>query len=571
MKCPTLVRIAVLFAVAGIIPSLRAQDVTVGDAVWAAGDAAPDVLPVPKSRLRPDYPDELRKTDEIGYVIIDRFLDATGKSLSLNATGTHVPFQRAVEEAFQNWGSQPALRDGKPVNAEVWIPVIFNPKSAAAKGADATPRLLAVTSVITPVRAVRAGLPPVVRMRVSLDAAGAITKAVPEAEVPPRAEAAIQEALKNWRFAPARKNGQPVAAETVVSVLCKLALRAVQAKVVPAKPIRQAAPVYPFAMRRFGIRGQVLLQFTVDTAGKVQNAVVVESDNPAFDEPALTALRKWKFEPGTRDGKPADLVQRVPIIFQLDGGGGGESAFGLTNRGDQSKLPPQLRYDTPPKIRGVQIPVYPYAQRRDEVRGKAKVTVAINQQGRVGAVKVLSADQPEFGLALTAALEGFTFDPALKDGKPVAHLVNFEQTFSSGELPDEEADRLIALEKKHPEKIVGASGLDTPLKPLSRRAPRLPTGVAEGVTGGRAVIECLIDEEGRVRLPRIAEASEPAFGYAAVQAVATWWFEPPKAGGKPVVVRVRLPFEFNVKSPKPAETAKPAEAPAPAGAAAPSG
>jgi outer membrane biosynthesis protein TonB len=40
-------------------------------------------------------------------------------------------------------------------------------------------------------------------------------------------------------------------------------------------------------------------------------------------------------------------------------------------------------------------------------------------------------------------------------------------------------------------------------------------------------------------------ASEPAFGYAAIQAVAFWRFEPPLAKGKPVVVRARVPFNFN--------------------------
>lgn len=563
MKYRALVRFVLLFTAAGIFPWLHAQDVTVGDAVWAAQEAAPDVMPASKSRLRPDYPDELRKTDEVGYVIIYRYLDATGKGLSMSAQGTHLPFQRSVEEAFQGWDMRPATRGGQNVNAEVWIPVIFNPKSAATKGAEATPRLLAVTPVITPSRPLRGSASPVVRMRVSLDVAGAITQAVPENDVNARPLAAIQDALKNWRFAPARQNGQPVAADTVVSVLCQSAPRPDQAKTIPAKPISQERPEYPVAMRRFGLRGQVLIDFTVDTSGKVQNAVIFQSDNPAFDEPALKALREWKFQPATRDGKPVEVKQRVPIIFQLDGGG--ETLFTINDRADQSKLPPQLRYDTPPKIRGVLVPVYPYEQRRDGVRGKVKATVLINQQGRVAAVKVVSADRPEFGLAFAAALEGFTFDPALKEGRPVPNLVTFEQTFSDFELPDDEADRLATLEKKHPERIAGAKSLDAPLKPLSRRAPHFPTGVSDGVTAGTAAIECLIDEEGRVRLPRIVTATAPAFGYAAAQAVATWWFEPPLAAGKPAVVRVQIPFNFEIKPVKPAANANPAEAPATAG------
>ncbi len=405
-------------------------------------------------------------------------------------------------------------------------------------------------------RPVRNSTSPVVHVRLGLDAAGAITKATPEGEVAPRAWRAIEDALKKWRFAPARQNGQPVAADVVVSVLCQSPPQPAQAKVVPAKPIKQTSPEYPVAMRRFGLRGQVQIDFTVDTSGNVQNPVIFQSDNPAFDEPAITALREWKFEPGTRDGAPTALRQRQTIIFQLnETADGGNSAFTFSSGGDQSKLPPELHYDTPPKIRGVLVPVYPYAQERDGVRGRAKATMLINLQGRVAGVKVQSADQPEFGLALAAALEGFTFDPALKDGRPVMFLANFDQGFNTRELPDDGADRLISLEKKHPEKILSANALDAPLKPLSRRSPLFPTGVANNVLAGEAMIECLIDEDGRVRVPRVVSATEPAFGYAAVQASAAWWFEPPKAGGKAVVVRVRLPFAFNLKPAKPAGTA----------------
>jgi TonB family protein len=63
------------------------------------------------------------------------------------------------------------------------------------------------------------------------------------------------------------------------------------------------------------------------------------------------------------------------------------------------------------------------------------------------------------------------------------------------------------------------------------------------------MIEVLVDEEGRARLPRVVSATDPAFGYAAVQAVSTWWFEPPRAAGKTVVARAQIPFRFGPKAP----------------------
>lgn len=551
-------RVALLLILLAGLAALRAaaQDVTVGDPVWFQSDPPPNELPKPKSRLRPDYPDEMRKSAEVGYVILTLFIDTSGKRLSANPIGTHIPLQRAVEAVLPDWNLKPGMRDGKPVNSRVWVPVVFNPKSAALKGADATPRLLAVAPVITTQRPTPAGLPPTVRMKLSLDATGAITQAVPEGTVKPETLDAIDAGLKNWRFAPARQNGQPVAADLVVSVLCQPPIKAAATDHVPPKVISRKVPEYPVAMRRYGMRGQVTLSFEVDPKGKVQNVVIFSSDNPSFDEPAIKALREWTFQPATRDGQPVTEKMRVPIIFQLNGAlDGGESAFQVSQHADQSKLPPEMRFDTMPKFRGVLIPVYPYELRRDRIHGKAKVAALINQQGRVVAVKVLDADRPEFGLALATAMEGFTFDPALKDGRPVQHLLSFEQDFSPSDLPDDAGDDLLSLEKKHPDRIFLNGALDATLKPLSQASPAFPKSLLGKTDKGEAMIEILVDEEGRVRLPRVVSASDPAFGYSAVQAVSAWWFEPPKAAGKTVVARAQIPFKFESKSPASAQPA----------------
>jgi len=529
-----------------LMARLAAQDVTVGDPIWFRPDPAPDKMPAARGRVRVPYPNEMRKTDEIGYVIIDRYLDAKGQTSSLRAEGTHVPFQRAVEGAFSGTRMRAARRDREPIDARIWLSVIFNPKSASTKGADATPRLFAVTPVFARESPSRAGMPPVVHMRLSLDAAGAITLAVPETAPSVTILTAIQKALVDWRFAPARRNGEPVAAEVVVPVLCLAQMPAESSSLVPARVISRKAPVYPPALVRFGLEGRVLVQFDIDTSGRVQNPVITESDNPAFEEPAITALRECKFLPATVQGVPISSRMLQSLKFEFEGREG-TSWFTIREKGDQSNLPPELRYDTPPKFRGVLIPVYPYEARREKVRGNARAMMLIDHTGNVAGVEILSADRPEFALALKAALEGFKFDPALRDGRPVPFFMNLEQTFSETYLPDPKGQRLLATEKKRPEKILTANILDAPPKPISRRAPCFPTGLPTEVTAGKALVEFLIDEDGRAKLPRIVSASDPAFGYAAVQSVSSWWFEPPMSNGRRVAVRVRIPFSFSLK------------------------
>lgn len=323
---------------------------------------------------------------------------------------------------------------------------------------------------------------------------------------------------------------------------------------------KQAAPAYPEAMRRYGISGEVVVEMTVGPDGRVLNAAVHESASPGFDEAAIEAVLKWQFTPGIKDGKPVSTEMRVPLIFTIDRAPD-RRAFAVESRSDPRKQPEGFRFDTPPELKSVHIPVYPYALRRNKVKGKAKIGMLIDASGRVVKVTELEATHPEFSKALRAAVEGFRFEPAKLNGQPVLSLLGFEQEFDSRTPADSPGDDMLSLEKRSPEKIVPLNQLDAPLKPRSRRAPRFPLDLPADVVSGSVVIECLIDSTGRVRLPRVQTATHEAFGYAAVQAAGSWWFDPPLVKGKPVVARALIPFNFAPPAPKKTKAApKKAEA-----------
>jgi protein TonB len=81
----------------------------------------------------------------------------------------------------------------------------------------------------------------------------------------------------------------------------------------------QIAPEYPYAMSRTGISGTVFVEFDVDATGKVIRAEAVRSTNHEFAEPAVRAVRQWRFEPGRRNGKAVPFRMTVPIEFGLEG------------------------------------------------------------------------------------------------------------------------------------------------------------------------------------------------------------------------------------------------------------
>jgi protein TonB len=78
----------------------------------------------------------------------------------------------------------------------------------------------------------------------------------------------------------------------------------------------QAAPLYPAEMRNKRIEGVVTVIFVVDASGKVIQPRVEKSSHPAFERPALDAVKQWKFEPGLKGGQRVGCKMRVPIRFQ---------------------------------------------------------------------------------------------------------------------------------------------------------------------------------------------------------------------------------------------------------------
>ena len=80
--------------------------------------------------------------------------------------------------------------------------------------------------------------------------------------------------------------------------------------------VYQPAPIYPQELARKGMQGTVYILFIVDKNGRTQDLKVQKSTHPAFNQPALKAVKQWKFEPGKRKGKPVQFRMRVPITFQ---------------------------------------------------------------------------------------------------------------------------------------------------------------------------------------------------------------------------------------------------------------
>lgn len=85
------------------------------------------------------------------------------------------------------------------------------------------------------------------------------------------------------------------------------------------KVLRRVRVTYPEQARKRKINGQVLLRFLLDEKGAMSQLQVLRSEpSGIFDSAALTAVRKWKFAPAVRDGKPVPYWVELPLSFFLE-------------------------------------------------------------------------------------------------------------------------------------------------------------------------------------------------------------------------------------------------------------
>ncbi len=89
--------------------------------------------------------------------------------------------------------------------------------------------------------------------------------------------------------------------------------------VMEMKLLRSAPPDYPDEARRRKVEGSVDLAFIVGSDGKVRDVQIVQSTPPGvFDAEAVSAVRRWRYDPRREDGVPVDHPAKVRLAFQLE-------------------------------------------------------------------------------------------------------------------------------------------------------------------------------------------------------------------------------------------------------------
>jgi protein TonB len=81
------------------------------------------------------------------------------------------------------------------------------------------------------------------------------------------------------------------------------------------RAIYQASPAMTRELRQKA-PGRVNVIFIVDEGGRVVDPRVRSSTDPVFEQATLNAVKRWKFEPGRRGGRPVRFRMLAPITFE---------------------------------------------------------------------------------------------------------------------------------------------------------------------------------------------------------------------------------------------------------------
>jgi TonB family protein len=81
--------------------------------------------------------------------------------------------------------------------------------------------------------------------------------------------------------------------------------------------IYKVEPEYSEEARKAKYQGVVVLYVEVDPSGRAENVRVLHSMGLGLDEKAIEAVKKWRFRPGYKDGKPVTVAALVEVNFRL--------------------------------------------------------------------------------------------------------------------------------------------------------------------------------------------------------------------------------------------------------------
>ena len=82
--------------------------------------------------------------------------------------------------------------------------------------------------------------------------------------------------------------------------------------------IDRVDPRYTEIARKARIQGIVIVEAVIDRQGNVTEARILKGLPMGLDAEALSAIKRWRFRPGTMNGNPVPVYYNLTINFRLE-------------------------------------------------------------------------------------------------------------------------------------------------------------------------------------------------------------------------------------------------------------
>jgi len=191
---------------------------------------------------------------------------------------------------------------------------------------------------------------------------------------------------------------------------------------------RSGAPIYPAALRSAGIGGEVDIEYTVDTTGRIDPGAgvkVTKSTDDLFKAAVLGAVPNMRFYPAEIDGRKVRQLVRQPFTFAMDKSPEARKSNTVYSA---SQVEKPVAY-----LPGSPAPEYPPALRKSGVGGEVRVRFLVDTLGRVepGSIRITMSTNRQFADAVLTALPKMAFVPAEIAGRKVSQEVYQPFTFAT--------------------------------------------------------------------------------------------------------------------------------------------
>ncbi|GEM_PF-7020623 len=288
-------------------------------------------------------------------------------------------------------------------------------------------------------------------------------------------EAAIN-AVKQWKFQPGKSGGKPIDTSVIIPIEFTLPKQDkefndwinpdtkgrefdYQYNDIPPQPIvnnsvKKYFIPYPDSLTKRKIEDGVKFVIDVYKDGVIHKIVYVrpiKSGMGGLSKIALDTIKGWKFEPGTRNGKPIDTSADITVGFVLEQAMGGKSTdnglpddatakISVVLKKDVKKVKKEVykvwinehtkdrvfnpstdkcEYCDPPEPINPVPPEYPRELLRTGIQGVVVLEVNIFNDGEIRKITIKKSLSDGLDEAAINAVKKWKFKPGRADGKPV--------------------------------------------------------------------------------------------------------------------------------------------------------